>query len=105
MRSPNDYLDWLEAEYDISVEACDLSDYIVRNLDQYQAEFDAIVLDFYDTVDEIEKRAFDTSDSIEGNEASVDEKMDEVLGEARERILKESGRLTKRLNSLNLQFS
>ncbi len=105
-RSLNDYLDWLEAEYDIRIEARDLSDYIVEGVDQYQAEFDAAVLDFYDAVDLIEKGAFDTCDSIEDdNPTDADERMDEVLGEAREKMLKESGRLTERLNSLNLRPS
>jgi hypothetical protein len=106
IRDLNDYLDCLEAEYDIRIEAYDLSDYIVEGVDQYQAEFDAIILDFRDAVDEIEKRAFSTCDSIEeGNPTDADEKMHEVLGEARERILKESGRLAERLNSLNLWSS
>jgi hypothetical protein len=105
-RGLNDYLDCLEAEYDIRIEAHDLSDYIVEGLDQYQAEFDAIVLDFRDAVDEVEKRAFNICDSIEkDNPTDVDEKMDAVLGEAREMILKESGRLAGRLNSLNLRSS
>ncbi|MGD0145552.1 MAG: hypothetical protein ABSB53_01705 [Nitrososphaerales archaeon] len=83
-----------------------MSDYIVEGLDQYQAEFDAIVLDFRDAVDEVEKRAFNICDSIEkDNPTDVDEKMDAVLGEAREMILKESGRLAGRLNSLNLRSS
>jgi len=105
-RGLNDYLDWLEAEYDIRIEAHDLSDYIAEGVDQYQAEFDAIVLDFRDAVDVIEKRAFSTCDSIEeDNPTDAAERMDDVLGEAREEISKESGRLTERLNSLNLRSS
>jgi hypothetical protein len=105
-RGLNDYLDWLEAEYDIRIEAYDLSDYIVEGVDQYQAEFDAIIVDFRDAVDEIEKRAFSICDSIEEDDSTdAYEKTDEVLGEARERILKESGRLAERLNSLNLRPS
>jgi hypothetical protein len=83
-----------------------MSDYIVEGVDQYQTEFDAIVLDFRDAVDEIEKRAFNTCDSIEeDNTVNADERMEEVLGEAREMILRESGRLAGRLNSLNLRSS
>lgn len=104
IRRLSDYLDWLEAEYDIRIEARDLSDSIRENVDKYQAEFDAIVLDFRDAANKIEKEAFDICDSIEeANPTDADEKIDEVLGEARVRILKESGRLTERLNSLNLQ--
>ncbi|MGD0396806.1 MAG: hypothetical protein ABSB26_07885 [Nitrososphaerales archaeon] len=105
-RGLNDYLGWLEAEYDIRIEAHDLSDYIVEGVDQYQAEFDAAVRDFRDAVDKIEKMAFDFCDSVEEDDPTdVDEKTDEVLREARDRILKESGRLTERLNSLNLRPS
>lgn len=105
-RGLNDYLGYLEAEYDIRIEAHDLSDYIVKGKDQYQAEFDAIVRDFHGSADEIEKAAFDTCDSIEeDNPTDADEKMDGVLGKARERMLKESVRLTERLSSLNLRSS
>lgn len=83
-----------------------MSDSIQENVEQYQAEFDAMVRDFYDAVDEIEKEAFDACDAIEeDNPTDANEKMDEALGEARERVLKESGRLAERLNSLNLRFS
>lgn len=65
-----------------------------------------MVRDFYDAVNEIEKEAFDACDTIEEDDPTdAGEKMDEALGEARERILKESGRLAERLNSLNLRFS
>jgi len=101
-----DYLDWLEAEYDIRIDARDLSDSIHENVDQYQAEFDAMVLDFYDAVDKIEKEAFDTCDSIEErNSSDADERMNEVLRETSDGISKESGRLAERLNSLNQKFS
>lgn len=104
IRRLSDYLDWLEAEYDVRIEARDLSDSIHENVDKYQAEFDAIVQDFRDAATKIEKEAFDTCDSIEeANPADADERIDEVLGGARDRILKESRRLTERLNSLNLQ--
>lgn len=58
-----------------------------ENVDHYQAEFDAIVLDFYETVDEIEK------------------KTDELLEEARDKTVEEGRKLVQRLNSLNLRFS
>ena len=106
IRGLSDYLDYLEAEYDIRIEARDLSDGIHENLEKYQAEFGAMILEFYDAVDKIEKKAFDICDSIEEDAPTdADEKMDEVLREARERILKESGRLSEKLNSLNLQSS
>ena len=105
-RGLNDYLDYLEEEYDIRIEAYDLSECITEGVDQYQSEFDAIVLDFRDAVDEIEKKAFSICDSIEeDNPTDAYEKTDEVLGEARERILRESGKLAERLNSLNLRPS
>ncbi|HYB76174.1 MAG TPA: hypothetical protein VEC08_04370 [Nitrososphaerales archaeon] len=106
IRGLSDYLYWLETEYDIRIEARDLNDNIHENMDLYQAEFDSMVRDFYYAVNEIEKEAFRTCDSIEEDEPTdADEKMNEVLGEARERILKESGRLAERLNSMNLQSS
>jgi hypothetical protein len=105
-RGLNDYLDCLEAEYDVRIEAHDLSDFIAGGLDQYQEKFDAIVLDFRDAVDEIEKRAFDACESIEEEDPTdADGRLDEALGDARDRILKESGRLAERLNSLNLRSS
>ena len=71
----------------------------------YQAELDAIVLDFYDTADKIEKRAFNTCDSIEeDNPTGAYEKIEEVLGEARLEIQKERRRLAQKLNSLNLPW-
>jgi len=105
VRGPGDYLGWLEGEYDIRIEARDLSDQLVReDLELYQAEFDAMVQGFYHSVDRIEKAAFSTCDSIEENSPNdADEKEDEVLGDARISILKESGRLAERLNSLNLE--
>lgn len=106
IRGPNDYLGYLEAEYDIRIEARDLSDSIHANMDKYQTEFDAMVRDFYDAVDKIEKKAFNVCGSIEdGDPTDADEKMDGMLGEARVRILKESGRLAERLKSLNMQSS
>ncbi|MGP8057244.1 MAG: hypothetical protein ACLP9K_06565 [Nitrososphaerales archaeon] len=105
-RGLNDYLGWLEEEYDIRIEAHDLSDHIVEGVGRYQAEFDAVVLDFRDAVDKIEKRAFEICDSIEeGDPTDADERTDEILREARDSVLKESGRLTERLNSLNLRPS
>jgi hypothetical protein len=105
-RDPNDYLDWVETEYDIHIEPRDLSGSIHENVEQYQVEFDAIVADFYDAADEIEKEAFEACETAaEEDPAGADEEIDEALGEARERILKEGERLTDRLNSLNLRFS
>lgn len=104
-RDQRDYLDWLEAEYDIRIGASDLSDDIRENVDQYQLEFDANVRDFYDAADEIEKEAFDDCDTIEDDSADAGDKTDEVLREARKRILKEAERLAEKLNSLNLRFS
>ncbi|MGD0395858.1 MAG: hypothetical protein ABSB26_02980 [Nitrososphaerales archaeon] len=106
MRGLNDCLVYLETEYDTHIEARDLSDSIHDNVDKYQTEFDTMVRDFYDAVDKIEKSAFNICDSIEDDSpADPDEKTDEVLGEARVRVLKESRRLAERLNSLNLQPS
>ena len=105
VRGPSDYLGWLEGEYDIRIDARDLSDQLVReDLELYQAEFDAMVQDFYHSVDKIEKAAFSTCDSIEENSPNdADEKEDDVLEDARASILEESGRLAERLNSLNLE--
>jgi len=65
-----------------------------------------MVREFYEAVDEIEKEAFDACDAIEEDDPTdADEEMDKALGEARKRVLKESGRLAERLNSLNLRFS
>ena len=105
-RGLNDYLAWLEAEYDIHIEARDLSGSIRENLNGYQEEFDAMVLGFYGAVDEIEKTAFDACSAIEeGNEADKDEMVDELLADTRGKICEEGGKLARRLNSLNVQFS
>jgi hypothetical protein len=68
------------------------------------AQFDAIVHDFLDALDKIEKEKSDDCYSIEkDNPTRSDERIDEVLEEARERILEESGRLCQKLNHLNLK--
>ena len=105
-RDRHDYLDCLEAEYGIRIEARDLSGSLHENVGLYQAEFDAVVLDFYDVVDGIERIAFEACDAIEErNAADADESVEELLKEARGRIRQEGGKLTRRLNSLNLRFT
>ncbi|MGD0396512.1 MAG: hypothetical protein ABSB26_06340 [Nitrososphaerales archaeon] len=105
-RSLNDYLDYLESEYGIRIEARDLSNSIHDNVERYQAEFDAMVLEFYDAVDKTEKKAFNICDSIEEDDpTNADERIDEVMEETRGKICEEGGKLARRLNSLNLRLS
>lgn len=103
-RSPNDYLGDIEQQYDVRIEALDLSDHIVDGLDRYQADFDAAVIDFYREADGIERRGFEACDSIEDDDPiDSDEEVNVVVENVRKEILQEARRLSERLSSLNLQ--